>query len=395
MRILTVAVVLATSVAGAQTKPAPKRAGAAVSAPELPGPRLKLLDSAKVSSGNDRFEAPAAVFVGPGGKVLLSGSEFGGSIKSFDSTGRRLWTLDTRYEIGWTQAAGWLGSKIWIADPGRSQIAIVEMGEFTKSIELPTWIRPKFSQRKTFPVFGGMDVHAYLEDGSLVVLPREAHSIVGTSTYDEKMAYVLKVTEDGVIEQTIARFPSLEYARRNSPGAVGGRNRYDAAVSSAHWPLYRVSPDGKRTVVVTVDTASQKHDTVHVRVYDDKGTEVFTKTIPFPTHFYSDAEADSVAKERFFARMSFADRTRATKAMSRRAPSATGAWLGRDQSVWIGFRRTGDTRPILGFDSAGQAIGTLWVPITFQLKAVDGRRMWAANAKDRSQYVMRYSIGKL
>jgi hypothetical protein len=384
----------ATIVAG-QTTPLAKGARASQLAPaNLPGPLLKLVDSSKVSKTNDAFEAPAVVFAGPGGQVLVASGNYGGQMKLFDSTGRRLWTIEGYRDVAVAAAAGWIGSNVWIYDPGHSQVAIIDRGEVSKSVELPDWVRPKFSQRKTFPVFASFTVYGYREDGSLFVVPREPHSIVGTSGYDEKTSYLVKVTDSGIIEQTIAKFPSLEYARRNSPGAQGGGNRYDATVSSMHWPILRVSPGGERSVVVTSDTLGGKSDTVSIAAYDEKGRLLFSRKLPFPSKVYTDAERDSVAKDRF-NRMSFQQRERATRGLSKRAAAVSDVVLGRDNTVWVSLRTSGVIQPIVGFDANGQPLGTLNAPANFQLKAADRGVLFGASAKDRSQRISRYTIGRL
>jgi hypothetical protein len=386
VRRLTLVLCLLTSAALAQKPVAP---------PPI-GPRLRLTDSVTLFK-KEKFAGNIIIALGPRGQVLVSSGEWDGNIRLFDSTGRRLWTLDKRREIANPVAIGWRGDELWISDPGFGQIALVDRGEVTKSLELPDFIRPKFSERKTFPVFERMEVLALLADGSMVVVPRGANSIVGTPGYDEKMLYILKVSEDGIIQQTITKFPSLEFARNAALKAEGEKDyrarMAPSVIAAGFWPAYRVAPDGKRVVIVSVDTSAAKVDTITVTAYGEKGETLFMRKLTHPSLRFTEKQIDSIARERF-TRLSPEMQEARRKQLSRRGEPFTGLSLGRDNSVWIRLREIGTSRPIVGIDADGQIIGTLYVPPYFAIRAADRGYLWTVDPRSMASEITRYKVVK-
>ena len=388
MRILTIALCLAGSVGGAQKSPS-RTNPTAESRARLPGPTLRVIDSLVVNSKVLKLEPPLAVFSGPKGKTIVYWQY--SNVTVFDSLGRRLWAHEPqrqRREIADVTAVGFRGDEMWVTDEQYSQIAIFDAyGNVTKSLELPEWVRPTFSNRKSFPVFGSMRVFSIFPDGSMLVMPRRAHAIVGTSGYDEKSSYILKVSEEGIIQRTIAQFPNH---RLTAVSTKGDSATFDNPVLR---PVYRVSPDGMRTVVVYVDTRAPKTDTIMVRAFNDRGDTVYTQKIPYPASLMSDTQLDSIARQRWGGYDREYREARA-KVLPRRMAAVFEMVMDYDKSVWITLRGSPLGKPVVGIDPTGRIIGTFQLPPKRAVKAADRGRLWLGDLPSIGHYLVRYTLGK-
>ena len=409
MRIVTIVLCIAAAgVVGAQksavTPPhvvtAPPRADANAKTPGipgLPGPRLKLVEARAIAGKKESLEGDIAVDLGPRGLTVIRSG--GRMMKAYDSTGRRLWTMDRNRdgEIGDVTAIGWRGDEMWVSDRRFSQIALVDKGVVATSLELPSWVRPSWSNRKNFPVFGTLDVYAFFSDGSMTGVPRRAHSIVGTVGYDSTMQYVLHVSESGIVDRAIAKFPSSDFAARAEwSRAVGDRaDRIPSPwlLVEDFWPRLRISPDGQRTVVVTVDTSHGVTDSIGVAAVNTTGTPVFARAIGLPRMSYSESQIDSIAAVRFRGATG-EYRAQRVRSLPRMVAAVRDVTLGHDYSVWVTLRETdGGAKPIVGIDAAGNIIGTIYLPRTLQLKAADRGVLWIVDYGSTFRDVVRYTIG--
>ena len=155
----------------------------------------------------------AVLTVGPSGEIIVASGQLSGAIRGFDSTGKPLsWTLPfgniLDSEIRWVWRMGWIGNSLWVADPGFTQIALIDRGgKVTKSLEYPSWVRPAWADRRKFPVFGGLEPLAVYADGSWLVRPSRERSLVSTPEYDKSYSYLLRISESGSIVKLIARIP--------------------------------------------------------------------------------------------------------------------------------------------------------------------------------------------
>jgi hypothetical protein len=385
VRSLVIALCLIGSAAAAQ-KPAgpPKRPNL----PELPGPKLRITDSLVMDGAKWKFEQQLNVNPGPNGRIIVHVGWT--TLAAFDSMGRRLWSKEkTRdRDVGEVTAVGWRGNEMWISDASFSQIALFDQfGNVTKSLELPSWVRPTFSNRKTFPVFESMRVFAMLPNDEMIVMPRNRMGLVNTPGYDEKSNYIVKVNGDGIIQRTIAKVGNnmLEVAATGKEG-----RRFQSSYRT--WGS-RVSPDGMRTVVVRVDTIAPKSDTVIVTGLDDKGDTVYVRKFGYPAHRWSDTQIDSVGRVRYS--WSSEQREQFVKSFPRRVPSFIDMTMDYDKSVWITLRQSGGIAPIIGIDPTGKVIGSLTLPMTLAIKAADRGRLWVSDTRLASKHdLVRYTLGR-
>jgi hypothetical protein len=362
----------------------------------LPGPALRVTDSLKIDVQGLKIEPPLYLFPGPKKSLILYAQWR--SVWSFDSLGKRLWSKThswgdndktdrrDRSEIGEVSAVGWDASGTWVADGAWRQIALLdEYGNVSKSIEQPSWVRPTFANRRSFPVFEEMRIYARYPDGSFLVIPRNSMEITGATTYDKDANYLLKVNEDGIIQRTIAKFPSSTIRRKEGDREFTFSNPLNQSA-------VRVSPDGQRAVVFSVDTSAAKSDTVVLRALNDRGDTVWTQKFAYPTLAYSDTQLDSVARARWGNDTEY--RERRMKYMPRRATAVVEFIMDADKSVWVTLRGNGSTRPVVGFDAAGKPIGKLLLPNRRVVRAANMGDLWIAELRfDQRGDLVRYRLG--
>lgn len=368
MRFSLPLLLVAASAAAAQ-KPSSDPAFA-----RLPGPVLRIADSVRIDAKQAKLENPLTLFPGPRGGLIVYSQWW--TVTAFDSSGRRLWgnakadrQQRSEREIAEITAFGWRGNEQWASDAGYGQIALLDQfGNVTKSIELPSWVRPAFSNRRTFPVFESMRVFGLYEDGSMLVMPRGTVKVTGATAYDEKMAYLLKINEDGVIQRTVAKFPSATVIAKT---AEGEEFKF---LNPLHQSLYRVSPDGMRVIVMSVDTTTPKVDNVMVHALNDRGDTVYRQKFAYPAMSYTEAQIDSIGRQQWGNDTEY--RERRTRQLPRRAPAVVSLALDADKSLWITFRGNGKSRSVLGIDPAGNILGKFELPARRMVKAANLGRVW-------------------
>ena len=392
MKNLSIALLLTASVASAQ-RLVPDPAFA-----RLPGATLRVADSLKIDLQKLKIEPPLHPFPAPKGGLMVYAQW--SSVWGFDSLGKRLWSKGwsnngndknnqtDKPEVGEVTAVGWDAKGTWVSDAAWSQIAILDQyGNATKSIELPDWVRPSFSNRKSFPVFESMRVYARYPDGSMLVVPRGTMDITGASGYDQDSNYLLKISEDGIIQRTIVKYPSNIIRRKTSEGKeFSFQNPFNQS-----W--VRVSPDGMRTVVFRVDTSAANMDTVVLRALNDRGDTVWTQKFSYPVLRYTDAQIDSVGRSRWGNDTDY--RERRTKEMPRRAGAVQELVMDIDKSVWLTLRGNGSTRPVVGFDAAGKPIGKFLLPHRRVVRAANLGGLWVGEFRyEQRGDLVRYRMTK-
>ena len=374
--------------------------------PELPRARLKLTPTRTIQGAKETLEQVAGVAVGPKGQLAVLG-RFNSqpasargiyqSLRLFDSTGRRLWSINAGgdQEIGWFDAIGWRDGGMWVSDERNSQIALVEHGEVTKSIEIPSWVRPDWNHRKSFPVFGRVSILAVLADGSYIGMPSRPHSLMGGAQYDSTKNYILHFSDGGIIDRMIAAIPSYdydwqqglrEYRRQN---ATGPYPPADSPLRMKQYPKFHVSPDGARTVVVSVDSSRAAVDSITVVAKSATGSDVYRQRFAFPRKSYSNEQIDSIMMERY-PRASTGERARRAAGYPRISPDIDYFVLGADYSVWITLREGNGVRPVVALDPMGKILGTLYLPRTYSCVAADRDGVWLVDNRSSVKDLVRY-----
>jgi hypothetical protein len=316
-------------------------------------PALGVVEELRIPLPEARAQRGSALLVGADGR-MISIPLWGGEMVAFDSTGKQLpykQTIGgpTDPEIRYAERFGWAGKTMWVWDPPSSQIALVDPQlKVTKSLEIPTWIRPSWADRRKYPVFGRMGAMAVYPDGSWLVVPSSPKSLVDTPEYDKTMSYMVRINENGSIQRTIARVPWLPNAPR------GGRPDAGKKSSSRNFAFWLASADGSRILIGVPSTTAGDSNHV-ITVINEKGDTIYSRSMFF---------ADPVAAAR----------------------------IGRDGSAWLQLRgRTGD-RTWLGLDPAGRERGTITFENNTFIHDADASRLWTTEKVGNTQLLVRYKI---
>ena len=328
------------------------RGQAAPKAKSLAVPALGIVEELRIPLPEVRAQRGSSLLVGADGRMIAV-PQWGGDMVAFDSTGKQLpykQTIGgpTDPEIQYAEWFGWVGKTMWVWDPRSSQIALVDPQlKVTKSLEIPTWIRPTWADRRKYPVFGRMGAMALYPDGTWLVVPSNPKSLVDTPEYDKTMSYMVRINENGTIQRTIVRVPWLPNAPR------GGRP--DSSKKAARrFAFWLSSPDGSHIFIGIPSTTPGDSNHV-VSMIGEKGDTIYSR----PMHF-----ADPVASAR----------------------------IGRDGSAWLQLRgRTGD-RTWLGLDPSGRERGTVTFENNTFIHDADASRLWTTEKLGNTQLLVRYKI---
>jgi len=316
-------------------------------------PALGIVEELRVPLPDARAQRGSALLVGADGR-MISIPLWGGEMVAFDSMGKQLpykQTIGgpTDPEIRYAERFGWVGKTMWVWDPPSQQIALVDPQlKVTKSLEIPAWIRPTWADRRKYPVFARMNPLALYPDGSWLVGPTNPKSLVDTPDYDKTKTYVVRITESGSIQRTIAKVPWLPNAARGVPAEKGKQ------VSPRNFAFWSASSEGSRILFGIPSTTAG--DSNHVlTLINEKGDTIYSRPMFF---------ADPVAAAR----------------------------VGRDGSAWLQLRgRTGD-RTWLALDPSGRVRGTVTFENNTFIHDADATRIWTTERVGNTQLLVRYKL---
>jgi hypothetical protein len=324
-------------------------------APKLKSPpTLTIVEELRVTLPETRAQRGSAILVGADGR-MISVPQWGGDMVAFDSAGKPLpgkQTIGgpTDPEIRYAEKFGWVGKMMWVYDPGSSQIALVDPHlKVTKSLEIPSWIRPSWADRRKYPVFARMNPLALYADGSWLVTPANPKSLVDTPDFDKTMTYLVRIAESGAIQRTVARVPWFPNAPR------GGRPDLPIKQPSPrNFAFWTASADGTRILIAVPSTTTGDSNHV-VTVISEKGDTIYSRSM-----FFSDPVA--------------------------------AARVGRDGSAWLQLRsRTGD-RSWLALDPSGHQRGIVTFENNAFIHDADGSRIWTTEKNGPTQALVRYRV---
>ena len=386
MRILSLLVV-ATLVrhldAGAQVQPS----------------RLRAVVDLRIDKTLPAASRSVAVAVGPVGEMIIVQTQSAGSVRGFDSTGRELpWTIpignNRDGDLRWISRAGWSGNTLWLADPGFSQLALIDRaGKITKSLEYPAWVRPAWADRRKYPVFAGIEPFALYPDGSWLVRPSRERSVVSTPEYDKTHSYLMRISENGSVQRVVARLPRddirMAFRFANTP--------ISSPLVIPPLTMWDVSPDGARVVVVATSLSGADSASYRVTALGALGDTIYSRRIPFAPVPMTKATIDSI-RTRFeragTGRQANDARDAAMKNLPWAYPPIENVVAGRDQTTWIELRGTAAERTWLVLDSSGASLGIVAFSKEFVLRVAERGRAWGFDRDgDRVVALVRYRVG--
>ncbi len=379
--------------------------GTAPRVPQLTAVADLRLTAIELGLQGNAFGRAARLGISPDGRIVLTPQY--GALIDLDSTGHRLtWKIQIGgrdAEIYSVDRLGWIGDTMWVVDGGYRQIALVNRaGKVVKSLEHPSWVRPAWADRRTFPVFARVRPLALYADRSWLVIPSEERSLLDTPGYDKSFDYILRISEGGSILHTIARLPH-DQDRIEITSGSGKRTLMLPVLRQMVW---NVSADAHRVAVVTTNARGRDSATYRVTAIGDKGDTIFSRLYPYTPVMLTPAGADSVRAPNMGRVGSLSEevvRARIAERVPVSYPPVTAVVAGRDNTLWLQLRPTGkpasvkleDERPWIVLDATGEPIGTLALPGDVVIGEADRLHAWGFIARQGERPVLvRYRITK-
>ncbi len=378
--------------------------GSLGAAQTTPPRRLSLIADVRLDGRELKLLRDPFVVIGPQGQIVIT-TRYGTGITLFDSTGKDLgWKVPTGRrddaEIGYPTTMGWIGgtNTMWVGDPSFNQVALIDAhGKITKSIEYPSWIHPKWAERRTYPVFGRLEPLAVYKDETMLVIPSRKRSLIDTPGYDTTQAHLLRTTWSGTIERTIARLP---------PGTGRGTFRdkncsFGYGFLGASIPIWATSIDGMRVVTATPGNTAADSATIRVVALSDRGDTIFSRRYPQPIPNVPPAGVDEYLANFRNCGQRTAEQVRDTmaKVLPKYKSMLDGVRVGRDASTWLIMRAPSDSakdRIAMILDSRGELVGTVAVPRDDLIVDVGRDYLWVVegNKINRSPTALiRFKVG--
>jgi hypothetical protein len=324
------------------------------------------------------------VAISPSGRVVVAPRYGGMPIVAFDSAGNSLpWKIATGRgdaEIGVPTRIGWIAgtSTMWVADQMFRQVVLVDSsGKVTKSIENPSWIHPSWSDRRKYPVFATMQPFALYKDETMLLLPGRERALLDTPGYDRSSPHLLRTTWSGSIQRTVVMVPeSRAGVELNGKGC-----RHVATVPFASRPMWGVSADGSRVIIVTPGVSASDSGTVRVTAIAERGDTVFSRVFPQPAVRVPQTAIDNLLTSQgacgVFSAQAIRDSL--SRLIMPFESFVVGLVLGRDQTTWVTLRAVTDTsmeRTAIGLDERGEIVGAVTLPVNQTFVAADRNHIW-------------------
>lgn len=327
--------------------------------------------------------------VSPSGRIVFLPEFYRGTFRVFDSTGAEQ-PFDLTIgrsrgnEIGWVQRVGWLGDSMWVADQAFDQLVVVgPSGRVIRSLERPSWVRPRWRDRRRYPLFSAMEWESLSPDGTMLVRPSRPRMIFDTPQYDRSSQYLVRTDRDGIILSTVARIPLDEGLLRLRDGT----ERRELRVDFLARPLWKTSSGGQRIAVVTQSRADS--GVFHVTMLSAAGDTVFSRGYRAAARRVSPEQRDAALGrvQPFGAFSADALRDSLRKLMPAFHPPAHGLSMGVDGSVWV-WVRAPDAPPqewtAMIIDPAGTLVGQARLPRSYRSAEVSTSHVWLISRGERN-----------
>ena len=275
------------------------------------------------------------------GGMVLAPEHFRGELAAFDSAFQKLpWSVQLGRgpggEVFYVTQWGWVGDSLWLLDPFYKQIAIVgSKGNVTKSIGWPSWVRPFWKDRRTYPLFANMTWHGAYPDASLLVEPAQPRHLLDTPGYDPDQKLLVRIDGDGRILKTVARKPAMDgrFQLRS------GTEKQWVAVPNYAKTVWAVSTDARRVAVVS--PIATDSGAFRIVVTDANGDTAFTRRYAVEAARIAPSRIDSIAaRQQKFGRYTAAQVGDTVRKLTPAFYSPViSADVGLDYSVWVSVRR--------------------------------------------------------
>ena len=342
--------------------------------------RFTLVPELRINAAGRGYQGTQYVTVAPDGRIILVLAR---AIVVLDSAGQReLWRMNTNRgddsEVSGANRIGWRGNSMWIGDEGFSHVALVDdKGVVTRSLPQPTWIKPTWADRKTFPVWESMDVLGLYADRSMIVMARSPAEIIDVPSFDRNSVYFVRINEEGTIQKLIGTVPFDDYLTFQTKR--GGNAMI--AIPYQNRTFWAVSADGARFAVVSAAVRGADSATFRVTSINERADTVFSRRYPFAAQAIPASERDSAAKRlvNLGGVNLDAPLARLRQEMPPVYPPVRGVFLGRDRSFWLTLwtpRADTASRTHLILKSNGDPVGIVTTSAKLSFRTADYDRIW-------------------
>ena len=319
------------------------------------------------------------VLVRKDGHMILAPEFFFGDMTALDSTGKQQpWRVrfggGADAEIGGVTEWGWSGDSLWVVDRSYSQVALLGGdGKIARSVRFPSWIRPRWGDRRQYPLFATMTWHAMYGDGTLLAEPSQVRRLFDTPQYDRDQKLLVRVDRDGRILRTVARAPAMQGSLLLRSGA----ERKTFNIPNYPRSFWKTSTDGERVVLVA--PIASDSGAFRVTMVSGQGDTVFSRRYAIDGRRVPKTD-DYLANVRPFGRYS-AQQVRDTiaKLIPLFDSPVTALLVGVDYSVWVMLRRPkSDPQQAewMVIDGAGEVVGTTMLRRQLKMTGMSLDRFW-------------------
>ncbi|MES2176684.1 MAG: hypothetical protein V4550_02370 [Gemmatimonadota bacterium] len=330
-----------------------------------------------------------SILLGPDGRTIV-GKKNSNTLKAYDSAGKPLaWELKAEYndrsEIGWIERIGWVGDKLWVSDGWFKQVVILDRdAKIINNIPDPTWVHPKWADRRKYPLFGSMQTIAVYPDSTKLVIPLSPRTLFDTPGFNRKVSHLLRVDNGGAVRKDVAQFDDDDRGRLT---LRNGRATPHTMIVPYHAQrFWSVTPDGKRITFVEPAVSATDSGNVRVVALNENGDTIYARRYPMPVVRITQMARDSAIKSRNGYGEQTAEQVHAE--LAKRTPFfktfLTNALIGNDYSTWIFLRPVSDsaqTQEALVLDERGEPIARLEIPANFTPLTVNRSHLWGVDKK--------------
>jgi len=351
-------------------------------------PRWELEPTLRID-GNAADLVPVGFLLVSRAGVLAVGQPQDHSIRFFDSQGGSIGTVGRAGsgpgEFGDLGGAGWIGDSLWTYDYQLRRVTILSPSRSVARTLVLGSIDPQRSRGLGAASLSLNRPLAVYPDGSMLVAATPA-SVSGVRADGPTPGeWLLRVSFsdsfDGNIQAVVVRLPDDDgsYIKWVNPTTMVG-----AGVPFHARAMYAVAPEGESVAIVTTSLANAPNVVVHVTVLSQAGDTIAARRIPFVGQRIPRRTADSAIAARAARATNPVSRELYNTVIRERVPTVyapvTQVRFGRDGTIWLGLRPSGNARHWLVLDNHANPVGEVLLPRSVAITVCDRRSVWGVES---------------